>query len=283
MATGKGGGRRAKPQTATSPRPSLSSVPVITLLTDFGLADHFVAAMKGVILSMNRQVSIVDITHQISPQDIPAAAFTILAAHDVFPSGTIHVAIVDPGVGSDRSALVIEAGGQFFVGPDNGIFSYICERYEHVVRAIINSKLFRQPVSSTFQGRDVFAPVAAAIASGVRIGSLGPRVNDWVRLPSLIPSRTKDGKLRGRIIHIDQFGNCITNFTPAELPEPAKSKLIVKGKWVSSFRRFFAEGAREEVFAYWGSAGFLELGVKGGSAAKILMVRAGDPVIANPA
>lgn len=290
MATGKGGGRKANRQAATSPRRRASGVtknqssspPIITLLTDFGIADHFVAAMKGVILTENPNVRIVDLTHQIPAQDVAAAAFSLLGAFESFPPKTIHVAVVDPGVGSKREALVAEAAGQIFVGPNNGIFTYIFERHVPTARAITNERWFRHPVSTTFHGRDVFAPVAAALAKGEKLNSFGPRINGLVKLPNLAVERSTDGKIRGRIIHIDHFGNCITNFTRADLLETDRSAVLLNSQRITSFRRFFSddESDRQKVFAYWGSLGFLEIAVKNGSAAKSLKVRVGDPVMA---
>src|ERR1700694_3990292 len=184
---------------------------IITLLTDFGSQDYFVGAVKGAILSINPQVIIVDITHEIPPQDIEAAAFNLLATYKDFPAATIHVAVVDPGVGSARKPILIECGEQFFVGPDNGIFSWICER-EGDFRAIhlTNEDFFRHPVSATFHGRDIFAPVAAALSTGVAITEFGQKVGDYVRLDPLRPVAASDGSIEGRVIHIDRFGNCIT-------------------------------------------------------------------------
>src|SRR6266498_693623 len=170
--------------------PRRPPIPLITLLTDFGNSDYFVSAVKGVILTANPQTRIVDITHDIHPQDVEAAAFTLLAAYSSFPSGTIHVAVVDPGVGSSRRPLLIEAGCQFFVGPDNGIFSYVCER-EPMARVfeLTNKDYFRQPVSPTFHGRDIFAPVSAAIADGLKPEELGREIQNPVRLAPLLPKK----------------------------------------------------------------------------------------------
>src|SRR5919199_2295171 len=140
---------------------------IVTLLTDFGTADYFVGAMKGAVLAVNPRAQVVDITHEIPPQDIEAGAFTLLATHEAFPAGTVHVAVVDPGVGSARRALVAECAGQLFVAPDNGLVSYVCERWGGArFFHATNGKFFREKVSSTFHGRDVFAPVAAALSSG---------------------------------------------------------------------------------------------------------------------
>jgi S-adenosylmethionine hydrolase len=290
MATGNVGGRKANRQAATSPRRLASGVaknqnsspPIITLLTDFGIADHFVAAMKGVILTESPNVRIVDLTHQIPAQDISAAAFSLLAAFESFPPKTIHVAVVDPGVGSKREAMVAEAAGQIFVGPNNGIFTYIFERHVPIARAITSERWFRHPVSPTFHGRDVFAPVAAAIARGEKLSSFGPRIDRLVKLPNLAVEKSAAGKIRGRIIHIDHFGNCITNFTKTNFPETERSTVLLNERRITSFRRFFSDDQSDQqrVFAYWGSVGFLEIAVKNGSAAKLLKVRVGDPVTA---
>ena len=181
------------------------SLPVITLLTDFGTADYFVGAVKGAILSVNPSAVIVDITHEIPPQDIEAGAFTLLAAYKTFPVGTIHVAVVDPGVGSTRRPIIVKTNEQFFVGPDN-TFTYIYDREpSHRIVHVTADRFFRPSVSSTFHGRDIFAPVAAALSNGVALEEFGEEINDQVRLPSL--------ETPLRVIHIDRFGNCVTNIT----------------------------------------------------------------------
>lgn len=258
-----------------------ATLPVVTLLTDFGTTDYFVAAVKGVILTINPSATIVDITHEIPPQDIESGAFTLLTCYRDFPAGTIHVSVVDPGVGSTRRAIVVSAGSQYFVGPDNGLFSYILDiERSHKTFAITEEKYFRQPASTTFHGRDVFAPVAAALSNGVKANKFGPRIKDEVRLRSLSPVK-RNAKLEGRIIHIDRFGNCVTNFARTDLRE--EKRLLVKRRVVETFRKFYADedGPKNEVFAIWGSAGFLELSVNGGSAARVLKVKRGDPIIAS--
>lgn len=275
---------------AASPR---LRVPLITLLTDFGSADYYVAAMKGVILAANPQARIVDITHEIPPQDIEAAAYTSLAAQPAFPLGTIHVAVVDPGVGSSRRAILVKTRDASFVGPDNGTFSYVFERAltngaPPTVFHLTNSKYFRHQVSPTFNGRDIFAPVAAALSLGVKPAELGTKITDFVRLPALAPTTTRDGRLKARIIHIDRFGNCATNIGPDDLTPAmiaAGATLRLKGKLVKSFRRYFAEetGSRDKLFAVWGSAGFLEIAARNNSAAKLLNARRGDEVIVTGA
>ena len=256
---------------------------IITLLTDFGSQDYFVAAMKATILSINPAANIVDITHEIPPQDIRAGAFNFLAVYRDFPAGTIHLGVVDPGVGSARRGLVIECAGQYFVGPDNGLFSWICDR-EGNFRAVelSNEKFFRHPVSTTFQGRDIFAPVAAALSKGVALKEFGPVISDPIRLVSLAPLRVDDGSIEATIIHIDRFGNCITNLTREHFD--GRARLVINDREVSAFREFFSEGDvnSDDLFCFFGSAGFLEIAVRNSSAAKILRIRSGDPLIVLP-
>ena len=276
-------GNKQLARVSASPR---SSSPLITLITDFGTADYFVGAVKGVILSENPAAQIVDITHDIPAQDIEAAAFTLLAAYKSFPEDTIHVAVVDPGVGSSRKPLLIKAGGQVFVGPDNGIFSYICEQTSPQVFQITNTKYFRQPVSSTFHGRDIFAPVAAMVSKGIAAEEFGPMITDFVRLKPLAAEVSREGKIKGRVIHIDRFGNCITNISQSEINEQmiaGGASLRIKGKSLTSFRKYFGEetGNSDEVFCVWGSAGFLEIAALNKSAAELLNVQRGDPVIVS--
>ena len=249
---------------------------MITLLTDFGTADYFVGAVKGAILSVDPKAVIVDITHEIPPQDIEAGAFTLLASYKTFPAGTIHVAVVDPGVGSTRRPIVVSANEQFFVGPDNGIFSYICDRESsHRTFHITAEKYFRPSPSSTFHGRDIFAPVAAALSKGVKLKKLGSEIEDEVRLGSLdsVP----------RIIHVDRFGNCVTNITRDLFKDWENVTLSINGKTISDFRTFYGEASSKSPFAIWGSAGFLEISINGGSAAKVLRVKRGDKVTVGAA
>ena len=265
-----------------------SAVPVITLLTDFGTADYFIAAVKGVILSINPTVNIVDITHEIPPGEIECAAFTLLAACKCFPPGTIHVAVVDPGVGSARRPILMRLGEQLFVGPDNGVFSYLCEKSESLsipaeLFHLTNAEYFRHPVSATFHGRDVFAPVAAALSNGVEPSQLGTSISDVVRIPPLRLTTSRDGRLQARIIHIDRFGNCVTNITQNDLTSKmiaAGATLRLKGKSVKSFRNYFAEetGSKSKLFGIWGSAGFLEIAAANESAAKVLKAKRGNAV-----
>jgi len=260
---------------------------IVTLLTDFGTADYFVAAMKGVILSLQPRAMVVDVTHEIPPQDVRGGAFTLLAAYGSFPAGTIHVCVVDPGVGSARRPILVSAGEHFFVGPDNGVFGYVYDAEPRVrVFHLTNEWFFRHPVSATFHGRDVFAPVAGALAAGTQPASLGQEIHDFRRLDPLRPVRGEGNTWEGTILHVDRFGNCVTNLSRAEMPEEEvaqRLRIRVNGEEVRSVRRFYTEGDGEagKVFAIWGSAGFLELSANRDSAARILGVRAGDPLTAE--
>ena len=260
---------------------SLSAI--ITLLTDFGLQDYFVGAMKGVILAINPSARIIDITHEIPPQDIEAGAFNLLACYRDFPQGTIHVAVVDPGVGSTRRPILIASANQFFIGPDNGIFSWICERegkYKPI--HLHNEKFFRQPVSSTFHGRDIFAPVAGALSVGTPFDEFGTALADIIRLDSLEPKSLNANEIEARIIHIDRFGNCITNLNRADLGVDFDgTKLRVGNHEITSFRNYFSEEAEQndEIFCIVGSAGFVEIVAKNRSAAEILAAERGQSAI----
>jgi S-adenosylmethionine hydrolase len=245
--------------------------------------------MKGVILAANRDANVIDMTHEIPAGDIADAAFTLLAGYESFPPGTIHVVVVDPGVGSSRRPLLVVAGQQYFVGPDNGVFSYIIERESGVrVFHLNNDEYFRQPVSMTFHGRDVFAPVAAALANGARPQHLGVEIDEFTLLPGITPTRLKGGGYRASILHIDHFGNCVTSLTPRELTAEMiarGARLRVNGKVIKAIRRFFAEqdGSREKLFAFWGSGGFLELAALNKSAAKVLKAKTGQAVVVSTA
>jgi len=257
---------------------------LVTLLTDFGTADYYVAAMKGVILSRDPRIRLVDVSHDVPPHDVRAGAFTLMAVHRTFPPGTIHVGVVDPGVGSARRPILAIAGGQLFVGPDNGLFSHVLDREPHPrVVHLSDPGFFRHPVSPTFHGRDVFAPVAAALATGTDPGAMGEEITDFVRLDPIAPRRDPDGGVRASVVHVDRFGNCVTGISRDDLPPGAGGRGIrveIGGREIRVLRRYFAEeGAEEgELFAIWGSAGLLEIAADRDSAARRLGVRPGDPV-----
>ncbi|HEX8493596.1 MAG TPA: SAM-dependent chlorinase/fluorinase [Pyrinomonadaceae bacterium] len=265
-----------------------SHVPLITLLTDFGTTDYFVGAMKGAILNVNPEARIIDITHEIPPHDIRAAAFTLYHSYKTFPPKTIHVAVVDPGVGSMRRPLLVRAGEHFFIGPDNGLFSYIFYFYDVSVDVfeLSREEYFRQPVSATFHGRDIFAPVAGALSKGVFPEELGTEVyDDYIRLDlDFYPMMNKDGALEGSIIHIDHFGNCITNLSHRDFAEEMAGrweKIVINGHEIKSFRQFYAQHNvdSDELFAIWGSARFLEIVAYQDSASRRLNARRGQKFI----
>jgi S-adenosyl-L-methionine hydrolase (adenosine-forming) len=257
--------------------------PIITLTTDFGEADYYVAAVKGVIRTLSPNAEIMDITHLIPPHDIYTTAFTLLCCYRDFPKDTIHLVIVDPGVGSQRRPILVSGGDYVFIGPDNGVFSYVYEQEDrcHVVH-LTSEHYFRQPVSDTFHGRDIFAPCAAAIAKGVEPRMLGDEIDDPVRFNVPRPSAGSPRQVRGAVIHVDRFGNVITNITRAELTEEmtAGAFKIRIGKYeISRLLTHFAEAGQNELFAYFGSAGFLEVAVAKQPAAKLIEARLGMEVI----
>ena len=250
----------------------------IALLTDFGTRDWFVASMKGVILAINPAAVIVDVSHEIPPGDIAAAAFNLLACHASFPHGAVFVAVVDPGVGSGREALAVKAGGYFFVGPDNGIFSLILDKYDEAeVRALRDQRYFRKPVSATFHGRDVFAPVAAHLSRGVAFARLGPRFAGPLGL-SFPPVRAAEKRLRGSVAYIDRFGNAVTTI-PSEAARSAR-RVIVKGRRIP-FAASYAGVKTGRPVAVVGSCGFVEIAVRDGSASRMLRLSVGDQLSAS--
>lgn len=261
---------------------------MITLLTDFGTADYFVPAVKGVIWSLQPNVQIVDLTHEIPAQDIHAGAFTLGACYHNFPPGTIHVAVVDPGVGSARRPIVVQAGQHFFVGPDNGLFSFVYARAAAVqVFYATQPEFFRLQPSPTFHGRDVFAPLAAWLARGVQPASFGPTIQDYARFDLPQPQfDSTTGQGRGRILHLDRFGNCITNLRVeawpalASLTLPPSSEPLV----VTQFGTHFDAAAdKSKLFAYPGSAGYWEIALWCASAAAAFGLTRGAEVLFEPA
>jgi S-adenosylmethionine hydrolase len=256
--------------------------PIITLTTDFGEADYFVPAMKGAIYSVNPAVEIVDLTHLIPPHDIYAAAFTLMCCYKDFPRNTIHVAVVDPGVGSSRRPIMVMTDDYYFIGPDNGIFSYIYQR--ELVNRIVRftaEHYFRAPVSATFHGRDVFAPCAAYVSKMVDWRMMGEEIDDPVRFNTPAPVVASEQQIRGHVIHVDRFGNIITNITPAELTNERvrRGARVRVGKHEAArVLTHFAEAGNNELFAYFGSAGLLELAVPRQSAARMTEARRGMEV-----
>lgn len=257
-----------------------SSSRIITLTTDFGLADHFTGVMKGVILGIAPESRIVDITHETRAYDIDEAAFTIAQSYRYFPPKTVHVVVVDPGVGTMRRPILVEAADQFFVGPDNGVFAFILSQEKNKVRAISNAKYFLQPVSSTFHGRDVFAPVAAHLASGVSPARIGKPIDDYLRPCSVKPDRTARRGWTGSILRVDRFGNAITNFLASDFPRALEGpfEMSVGLQEVSRLAKNYEQFGIGELFVIVGSSGYLEVSAGQASAARILGVGVGAPV-----
>jgi S-adenosylmethionine hydrolase len=252
---------------------------IITLLTDFGLNDYYVGAMKGVMLTVNPSLTLVDISHLIPPHDILSGAFALKQSYSCFPAYTIHLAVVDPGVGTQRKPLVVSAGGHIFVAPDNGILTHIYRLHpEYQAYEITASHYFRKPVSSTFHGRDIFAPVAAWISRDIDVPQLGPPVTKPVELDIPVPKRVKDSLIEGSILAVDHFGNLITNLLPTDLPvydarNPRQCKVLAGQREIATFHRVYSEGNPGDLFVVPGSSGYLEIVVRNGSAASVLNLK----------
>jgi len=254
---------------------------IITLLTDFGLKDSYVASMKGVILRINPQSTLIDITHQVSAHHIEEAAFVLASAYSTFPKGTIHLSVVDPGVGSSRKPVLLVTQNYFFIGPDNGLFT-LATKKEKVKQAVAltNRKFFLSQVSATFHGRDIFAPVAAYLSLGVEPKAFGKRIESWATIPFPEPT-FKEGKLVGEIIHVDGFGNLVSNIDQQQLSQFSKGcSFVVRtgGRTIQGLRKGYWEGKKNELISLFGSGGFLEVSIREGNAQKKLKAKKGDPV-----
>ncbi len=252
---------------------------IITLTTDFGTSDHFPGTMKGVILSIHPAAEIVDITHEIRPFEISDGAFTIAQAYAFFPKKTIHVVVVDPGVGSTRRPLIAEMAGQYFIAPDNGVLSMIFSREPAKVRHITNERYFLKPLSRTFHGRDVFAPSAAHLAAGIAPARLGPRIQDYLRLNLDRPARANK-HWAGCVLKIDRFGNIITNLHIDQFPQLKTHafELTIGLRSIKRLALTFTDCEPGELCALVGSSGYLEVATNQGSAAQLLGCGAGSPV-----
>lgn len=253
---------------------------MITLTTDFGTADHFAGTMKGVILSIAPRVRIVDITHEIAPYEIGEASFVLAQAWRYFPKGTIHVVVVDPGVGGARRPILAAAGGHYFIAPDNGVLTMIYDAAPAKVRVISNAKLMSKQVSRTFHGRDVFAPAAAHLARGVPPARFGKLIEDYTRWSLVKPVRLSRNIWTGSILKVDRFGNLITNLHIDEFPD-VKTRPFELRVGLERVRRLaltYAETEIGEVFVIIGSFGYLEVAANQDSAAKTLGSDAGAPV-----
>jgi S-adenosyl-L-methionine hydrolase (adenosine-forming) len=263
----------------------LAGSSIITLTTDFGQNDHFVGVLKGVLLEIVPDARIVDISHAVQAFDVLDGALTISQAYSYFPAGTVHMVIVDPGVGTARRPILVMGERHIFVAPDNGVLSLVYDREQRLsVRHITAEHYFLQPTSSTFHARDVFAPIAAYAAKGVDTGRFGDEVTDFVRFAAPRPKATDERTLRGVVLKVDRFGNMITNITPEDAPkifEPGASgfTIIVGGKGqIERVCANYAEGGPGEVFGILGSMGFLEISAYRGSAAQLLGAGKGSEV-----
>ncbi len=255
--------------------------PIVTLLTDFGIKDHYVASMKGVILRINPHCKMVDITHEIPPQDIFEGAFVLANAYSYFPEGTVHLAVVDPEVGGKREPILIVTDRYFFVGPDNGIFSLALQKEKVKGAYTLSEKRFHLPeVSQTFHGRDIFAPVAGHLTLGISPEALGKEIDSWKRLSFPSPI-FQDRSLKGKVVHIDSFGNLITNIDRDRFYQFTKNRpfLVQAGKMeIRDLKSGYYEAKKGEAIALFGSTGLLEISVREGSAQKIFKIKKGDEV-----
>ncbi|BDC52548.1 hypothetical protein F183_A48630 [Bryobacterales bacterium F-183] len=246
-------------------------MPVITLTTDFGLSDHFVGTMKGVIAGIAPKSTVIDICHLVTPHNIAEGAFVLSQAYRYFPKGTIHVAVVDPGVGTQRRPILAQANGQYFIGPDNGIFSFL-EKVK--VRAIENTRYFLPAQSSTFHGRDIFAPSAAHLAAGQKPKSFGPLINDPVTI-DLFPKQLTRKKWTGLVLKVDHFGNLITNL-PATLGRV--KQLTIADRTLTETAATYQQMSDTTPTLIAGSSGYFEVSVRQGSAQAALGCGAGTPL-----
>jgi len=258
--------------------------PIITLITDFGYRDPFVGIMKGIILGINPSVHIVDITHDISPQNVLEASLAVGMSFESFPNGTIHVAVVDPGVGSVRRPILIATGAHYFVGPDNGIFSRVYPLLETKTVIHITAEHYFMPQrSSTFHGRDVFAPAAAWLSRGISISNFGSPVTDYVTMKIPVPTMSSKSTLEGEVISIDRFGNAMTNITIQYINNlfgnnPIENlEILYKGNKVP-FKHYYSEAEDKKLYSLINSFGYIELFVYKGNASSDFDIHIGEKV-----
>lgn len=259
-------------------------MPIISLLSDFGLKDPYVSEMKAVILSINPNITLIDITHEISKYDIMEGAFVLASATPYFPKNTIHLAVVDPGVGSKRRPIIVKTKNYLYVGPDNGLL-ILAAINDGIISAyhIINKKYLREEISSTFHGRDIFAPVSAYLASGVKPEEIGIEIKDYI-VPSFINPIIKNNFIELQVIHIDSFGNIITNLHKNQIKElgidlNTKLKLKVKNKTFKiNFLKTYSDAKKKELLALIGSHNFLEIAMNQGNASKKINLKKGSSI-----
>lgn len=260
---------------------------IITLLTDFGTEDEYVGLMKGVILTINPRATIVDITHRIGSQDVVQAAFTIYTSYRYFPAGSVHLVVVDPGVGTGRHLLALEMRKHIFIAPDNGTLTLLMDEADitSLIR-LTNSDFFLTPVSRTFHGRDIFAPVGAHLSKGVEFSKLGPEMDphEAVRLDDLTARLLENGEIIGKIIAIDHFGNLISNVAMRQLARYGQTgtltrlKIKIGSHIIHGLTETYESGGSNTPLALIGSRGYLEIAVNCGNAARTLKAHRGDTV-----
>jgi S-adenosylmethionine hydrolase len=251
------------------------TAPWITLTTDFGEDSPYVAAMKGVILSVNPDVRLLDLSHQIPPQDVRHTGFFLAAAVPYFPPGVIHVVVVDPGVGSERAVLYVEVDRHRLLVPDNGCWTTLLGASPPRVIRLAEPRFWRQPVSATFHGRDIFAPTAAHLSRGLDPRELGPAVNSWVQLPRATPQKTADA-VTGEVVFVDHFGNLITNIPAQWVAQPRA--VVVGEQTVTRWMRTYADAEPGTLLALTSSTGHVEIALAQGNAARRLGAAVGTPV-----
>lgn len=253
--------------------------PILTLTTDFGLSDHYVGTMKGVILSICPGAEIVDISHDVKPFAIEEGAYLLAQAYRFFPEKTVHVVVVDPGVGTARRPILMEAAGQVFIAPDNGVLAMIYAREKHKIRLISNEKLFLKPVSRTFHGRDIFSPVGAHVAAGVTPARVGKTIDDYLQPAFQKPMRTGKRTWAGRILKIDHFGNIITNFHRDDFPDLERRDfhMTIGPHTIDVLAHNYAECGPDELFLIWGSSNYLEVSLAQASAVAKMKCETGAP------
>ncbi|MBI5199760.1 MAG: SAM-dependent chlorinase/fluorinase [Nitrospirae bacterium] len=253
----------------------------ITLTTDFGLKDPFAGIMKGVILNINPEVEIIDISHNVSPQNIIEASLILRDAFKFFPEKTIHVAVVDPGVGSLRKPILVVTPEYYFIGPDNGIFSFAYQD-EHRVIHITAENYFLKSEDTTFHGRDIFAPVAGWLSKGVTADNFGSTIKDYLKIIFPKPKRISDELIEGEIIYIDNFGNAASNISRKEIgdltSEPSNLKILIKDKEIKGINMFYAQTFDKGPSAIINSSGLLEIYIYQGNAEKKLGLKRGDKI-----
>lgn len=257
---------------------------LITLTTDFGTTDHFVGTMRGVILNINPQAQMFDICNSVQSFDVLDGALTIAHSYRYFPANTIHMVIVDPGVGTARRPILVTAEKHMFIAPDNGVLSLVYEQEERIsVRHITSEHYFLQPTSNTFHGRDIFAAVAGWLSKGVEAAKFGDEITDYVRFGSPKVKKIDDRTLKGVVLKVDRFGNLVTNIRAEDVPNllvevPPDFRIVVGKGEVKRVRRTFGEGAAGEVFGVFGSMGYLEIVANRSNASGLLQVGKGSDV-----